>query len=313
MDDMTTTGDAPAAMPEQAAPPPGPEPTADCLGGAPPGCTPEEMAGASTPGPAGSAMADTPQPPALPPGVEMIWPDDIEVHPLADMLPMASATDDAQLEQSIACNGQRLPAVRFEGKLLDGRRRRRACRKLGNPLLITDLIDRDPLTYVLDANVLQRPLSPSQKGAVAAKLKPVWAEYVNAQRIERLRRTLADRDTNQCAPPVGHTPSDARERGHDTDRILARLCGISHTYVAYASRLEQEAPGLFEQVWRGELSLKKAVAQLTGEDDAEYKRMSRSVRQVVNATLRALESRPALMAEYLAWQEQFQQRLADPE
>lgn len=256
---------------------------------------------------AGFAMADAPEPIMSDPTVIAIRPEDIDVHPLAEMLPLASAVEDERLEAAMAMDGQRVPGIRFEGKLLDGRRRRRICEKLGIPLRIRDLgpEDPDPLTYVFDVNLYQRPLSAAQKAAVAAKAKPQWATYVNEQRIEKLKQTLAENDANECPQALGDTALEQDRRNYETDRILAKKVGVNHTYVSYASRLLKENPELFEQVWRGELSLEKAMRRLRGEVDSEREKRAAITHRQVGRMLKNTEKCPGFLDALVALVEQY--------
>ena len=87
--------------------------------------------------------------------------------------------------------------------------------------------------------------------------------------------------------------------------------GVSDRYVGFALRLKREAPALFDAVHNGKQSLRDAIRELTGENDSEYRRITKSIRSVVNANLRDLEAHPDLMQDYLAVQKQFRQRLEE--
>jgi hypothetical protein len=56
---------------------------------------------------------------------------DYSAHELANLLPMQSASEFANLKSDIAANGLLQPIWLFENKILDGRNRYRACREIG--------------------------------------------------------------------------------------------------------------------------------------------------------------------------------------
>jgi hypothetical protein len=94
----------------------------------------------------------------------------LEHHPLADLFPLMSETDFAALKADIAANGLREPTWLWQGKILDGRNRRRACHELGLQCPTRDYVDDDPLGFILSMNLHRRHLSESQRAMVAAKI-----------------------------------------------------------------------------------------------------------------------------------------------
>ena len=61
---------------------------------------------------------------------------DYSAHELANLLPMTSASEFANLKSDIAANGLLNPIWLFEGRILDGRNRYRACREINYSLVL---------------------------------------------------------------------------------------------------------------------------------------------------------------------------------
>jgi hypothetical protein len=92
-------------------------------------------------------------------------------HPLANIFPLLEGDEFDQLAESIrASDGPREQIVVYEGMILDGRNRARACERLGIEPMVSPYRGDDPVAFVIDKNIRRRHLDESQRGMVAAKL-----------------------------------------------------------------------------------------------------------------------------------------------
>jgi ParB-like chromosome segregation protein Spo0J len=93
-------------------------------------------------------------------------------HPLAELMPATGNDEYRGIREDIRKNGQRVPVVLFEGKILDGRTRYRACEELGIPPCTTVFrgTSADARQLVVSYNFFRRHLSQSQKAIIAARL-----------------------------------------------------------------------------------------------------------------------------------------------
>lgn len=149
----------------------------------------------------------------------------MEFHPLADAFPLLTTGELKQLAQSIETNGQREPIVLYDGKILDGRNRYRACLLAGVEPTFVQFTGDNPLALVKDRNVLRRQLSGSQLGIAAGRLYMVFRDQ--------------------------GTPKSCLQ--------VAEEIGSNQSYVAQAVYLiEQERHDLVGAVERGERSLHDA-------------------------------------------------------
>jgi hypothetical protein len=64
-------------------------------------------------------------------GVYGVTGSNVEFHEIASLFPMMDSEEYAALKASIEASGLRKPIVLYEGKILDGRNRYRACVELG--------------------------------------------------------------------------------------------------------------------------------------------------------------------------------------
>src|SRR6476661_6038265 len=95
-----------------------------------------------------------------------------EFHPCANIFPMMEKDEFNALKEDIRKAEKLLhPIAFFEGKILDGRHRYKACKEV---FVKPDFIElpptTDPLAYVISANEKRRHLSQSQRALIAARL-----------------------------------------------------------------------------------------------------------------------------------------------
>lgn len=98
-----------------------------------------------------------------------------EIHSAATLFPMMDADSFQRLKADIKENGQEKCITFFDGQLLDGRNRMKACEELGIEPSIEEIEDSgdgkfDPFRWVLSVNLHRRHLTESQRAMVAAKL-----------------------------------------------------------------------------------------------------------------------------------------------
>jgi N6-adenosine-specific RNA methylase IME4 len=98
----------------------------------------------------------------------------LEFHPLANIFPLIEGAEFDDLVADIKANGQREDIVLYEGKVLDGRNRYRACLAAGvlpRGVAFDRELHGDPLAFVISKNLRRRHLNESQRAMVAARLE----------------------------------------------------------------------------------------------------------------------------------------------
>lgn len=118
----------------------------------------------------------------------------MQFHPLAEVFPLIDGAEFEELVASIKAHGLREPIVVFEGAILDGRNRYRACEKAGVEPRFEEFTGDDPLSFVEDINDKRRHYTSEQKRArAAAKLKaePEESDRAIAQVLGVDHKTVA--------------------------------------------------------------------------------------------------------------------------
>ena len=98
----------------------------------------------------------------------------LEIHAAANIFPMMSECEFAHFKQDIKKHGQKEWIALYQGKILDGRNRYKACIELGIEPELCEVDESkpnfDPIAYVLSHNLHRRHLTESQRSMVAGKL-----------------------------------------------------------------------------------------------------------------------------------------------
>jgi hypothetical protein len=117
------------------------------------------------------------------------------VHPAADILPLMCEADFKQLKEDIDLHGQREPIWTYQGQILDGRNRYRACQELGTKPKTREYKGEDTKDFVLSVNLHRRHLNESQRAMIAARQATVtWGgDRGKAQNCASSHRQLAEK------------------------------------------------------------------------------------------------------------------------
>jgi hypothetical protein len=109
---------------------------------------------------------------------------ELKFHTLADIFPLMEGDEFDALVADIKANGQREPIVLYQGKILDGRNRYRACLAAGVGIKLSKHNDDcpyigDPVAYVISKNIHRRHLTAEQKRNLIARLLKASPEKSN--------------------------------------------------------------------------------------------------------------------------------------
>ena len=250
---------------------------------------------------------DMPQGVMLVPAPEGLTdPGTLEPHPLSQFMPVKSDSEYEALKESIADNGLQTPLTRFDGQILDGRHRLRACRELGIFVAVLDFVgsDDDALVYALSANQYHHEISKTQQATTAVRLLPDVSEMVKQGRLEKVRAAWERKRDGGCLPLMANNPGPA-DAPVSARVIVAAMMQGSNGYVGDAIRIQREAPELFEQMHAGQVSIKEALRQLDGEADDPERQQIKASRTQLNRILRRLNQHPTFLERWQAFLKEF--------
>lgn len=192
---------------------------------------------------------------------------DYEVHEAALLFPEMGERAFMDLCDDIKENGLLEPLVLYEGKVLDGRHRLKACQALG---VTPRCVDWDgecgtPVAYAISKNLHRRHLTPSQLSLVGADMLPLLEEEKKKRQRAGAEMTNAKlgRKTNEdtLVPMLGQAFTGKRRPRSSDD--VSKMLGISHGMLSYGKQLRKENnQDLEDKVRKGEMSVKAALREV---------------------------------------------------
>jgi hypothetical protein len=219
--------------------------------------------------------------------------DDLPFHELSNLFPLLTGQEFDDLKVDIEKHGQHEPILTYQGQIIDGRNRYRACRELGIEPRLQEWDGNGSLVaFVLSLNLHRRHLTSSQRAAIAAELLPILeAEAKERQRAAGGNRKKAReaKDRANGALPV-KVPEPLREDG-EARQQAAQMTGTNARYVTLAKQIKEADAQLFEQVKAGEVHVMEARSKVKRQERrAEEERRAAETRQQREADI--LDRRP---------------------
>jgi hypothetical protein len=194
----------------------------------------------------------------------------MQYHEYANIYRMLPDVELAKLAEDIKEKGQLLPITIYEGKVLDGRNRYRACEIAGVEPKTEEYTGDDPLGLIASLNDHRRHDSENERALVGARMANL--------------RQGGDRKSGEIKKPMGHLIS--------LDRAV-ELSGSSKKNIQRAKPIVQSGiQELQDMADTGEVSIRAAgeVAKLPIEE--QRKAVAGGAEGVKRAAKKAVENKP---------------------
>lgn len=191
-----------------------------------------------------------------------------------NIFPEAKSEDFNRLVDDIRTNGydSKQPIILYQGEIIDGWNRQRACDKLGVKPIYENFTgnDSDAVALVMRTNK-RRNLNSGQWACIAAEaddLLAVIREQVEKERREK--QAVTQRDPR--FDPAANVTSQANRRHEQylSDKKLsdnqpqrstekaAELFNTNRTYINQAVKMKEKAPEVFQKVKEGKMTMQDA-------------------------------------------------------
>jgi len=195
----------------------------------------------------------------------------LAVHPVAELLPPLSDDEYAALKSSIADFGLAEPIILYEGMILDGRHRYRACVETDMPIMTRNYGGEQPLAYILGVNLARRNLTESQRSVLFLKIEG----HLEAEQALAVAREKAGKRIDTLFSEENRVEAG---RVHE---ILARRFAMPPGRMAKLLAVANNAADLVQYIESGEMSVDRAYWTYRKEKDGVAKgERGRSVRAV---------------------------------
>lgn len=190
------------------------------------------------------------------------------IHDIANIFPGMGTAEFAALCADIKANGLREAIWLYQGAVIDGRHRMRACAEVGVTCYTKTYTGDDPVGFVVSLNLHRRHLDSSQRAMVAARL----ANLGNGQKAS---------SANLHSTPVSQAQA-------------AELLNVSTRSVAAATKVRDEgAPELVKAVESGRVSVSVAATVAEAPKEQQREIVAKGEREILEAA-KAIRSERAI-------------------
>jgi len=209
--------------------------------------------------------------------------NDLKIHPFAEFLPLMAEGKLEALAEDIRAHGLLNPIVRYQGQILDGRNRHRACTLAGVAPTFSDFegTEAEALALVKSLNVHRRDLTSGQRAIAAAlewgldektdgrpgkgtgctvSLKSLAAEYhISKQTLTQARDLLC------YAPDLAEAVKDGSKSMLAASQDYEERQRKAKQDARTAERVKKYA----DAIASGEMTTGQALAAITEEEQAK--------------------------------------------
>jgi hypothetical protein len=188
---------------------------------------------------------------------------ELQFHPAANIFPMMADDEFRSLRANIKRNGLLKAIVLYQGMILDGRNRYRACGEEGveyRAVEYKDLSGITPQEWVWSMNAERRHLTSGQRAAAAAELLAL--EQADAAGRQRTHGGTAP---GRAAEHSGNELPKCSDAGKATERA-AKITRTNRTYVAVAAKAKRDDPEAFEALKNGTLKISELRHEQSADD-----------------------------------------------
>lgn len=196
-------------------------------------------------------------------------------HRLASTFRLLEGEELSALADDIRAHGLIEDIWLYEGEILDGRNRYRACQSADVSPRFATYEGDDPIGFSWSLNGARRQLSAGELAMAALDIEKKYAEegrrLMSEAAAEEQRRRAERKEQGVADPP--HPAEKPKERSPLSRDKAAAVTGSTGRRIAQAKRIEEQAPDLAEKVAAGDLALDRAD-RIVRDREAQARRVA---------------------------------------
>lgn len=198
----------------------------------------------------------------------------MEFHEIANVWPLLDDDKLQELAADIRANGLVNPIWTYEGKVLDGRNRYKACLLANVALKFNEYKGDEPTAFAVSMNDKRRHMNKGQLGAIGAELEPYFAKDASKRRKETEGRPKkVEPKLGEKIPQVIQSTSNKQQptREPKATEQAALSVGVNSRYVQDAKKVKQEAPEVFEKLKAGKITMQDAKREVAKKPTDDWR------------------------------------------
>ena len=197
----------------------------------------------------------------------------LEDHPIATVFPLLDEGGVESLSQSIKNQGLLEPILLYEGKILDGRNRYRACMAAGVEVRTADFegTATEAIEHVWAVNRERRHLTPSQAAAAEVLREEMHNSYAPVREAAKERQREqgkrgAEGGRGKTKTPTQQTGEGKERHERETNTARAKAAGTNPEYLRAMEKIRKTHPDKFDEVRTGKKKITQVLREIRQEE-----------------------------------------------
>ena len=204
----------------------------------------------------------------------------MQFHDIANVWPMMDDDKIRELADDIKANGLISPIWTFEGKILDGRNRYKACLFAQIKPELKEYKGDEPTAFAVSLNDKRRHMNKSQLGAIGAELEPFFAKDAKKRQKEHGGTAPGKaKSLGAILPQVIAVP----KREPKATEEAAKSVGVGGRYVADAKKIKESSPEVFERLKAGRVTMQDAKREVAKQPTDDWRKDERDRQKIVKS------------------------------